>query len=91
MKIVPLFPRIQTRTVQSNRPAREITASERPQAGIIVNLQPKADQASELNRDEALILLGQTMTLLGQAEEDPSLQDIHGLAKGRAVGLLIQE
>ena len=64
MKVESLFPRMQLRAVQTNRSSREAKAAKEPRAGVTVELRSKAVQASDLNRDEAFILLGRTMAQL---------------------------
>ncbi len=91
MKIVPLFPGVQTRTVQPNRSSREGSGPDRPRSGITVNLKSGTGRTSDLSRDEAFILLGRTMAQLGRGEDKSSIDALHRVRGDRAVDLLIQE
>ena len=91
MKIVPLFPRVQQRTVQPDRSPWEKTEPPEPRDGITVNLKAKTKQTSNLSRDEAFILLGRTMSQLGGADGGHQLDGLHQVRGDRAVGLLVRD
>jgi|GEM_PF-7118835 len=92
MKIVPLFPKIQTRTIRLGadapaRPANSKGAGE----GDVIDLVPRASHDSELSRDEAFIVLGKTMALLDRTESPEEVNGLHRIKGNRAVGLLIHD
>ncbi len=91
MKIVPLFPNVQTRTARPSRSSREKARPDSPPAGITVELKSKTGQAANLSRDEAFILLGRTMAQLGRSESAPPPDDLHRIRADKAVNLLIRD
>jgi hypothetical protein len=92
MKIVPLFPKVQTRTLRLGADAPAGPARiEEPGTGDVIDLVPRSGHGSELSRDEAFILLGKTMTLLGRAESPDEVNELHRIKGNRAVGLLIHD
>lgn len=91
MKIVPLIPKVQTRTV---KPAAE----SRPQTGVVgsptfgrdsFDLSTRPEPAPAMTRDEAFILLGRTIGQISDNLDRETLNNIHDVKGNRAVNLLI--
>ena len=92
MKIVPLFPKVQTRTLRSGaQPPAGPVRPEPPEKGDVIDLVSRSDRDSDLSRDEAFILLGKTMNLLGRTEGPEEVNGLHRIKGNRAVGLLIHD
>ena len=92
MKIVPLFPGIQTdRTVQTTRSSRVKSEPTRSGSADTVSLKSGSARTSDLSRDEAFILLGRTLAQLDGEDDGPAIDTLHQVRGDRAVDLLIQE
>ncbi|MBW1713435.1 MAG: hypothetical protein JRJ59_09845 [Deltaproteobacteria bacterium] len=92
MKIVPLFPRVQTRLIRSSQPGPAAEPEAPSQGGDVIDLSRRKSQpASSLNSKEALGLLEQTLNLIPQTGGQEAINGLHRVKGNRAVSLLIRD